>query len=459
MPTFHLNSPMPVPASALARYHEQPTAFERLGPPWDPATVIERTGDCYEGRVVFEVKAAGFATRWEAVHEGGERGVSFVDRQVKGPFTSWKHTHRFVPVDATTSALDDTIEWVAPLGALGAAVGNVESRLDRVFRFRHRRTAEDVRRHAEHDATGAGPLRILLSGASGLLGQQLAAFLGTGGHTIVQLVRRPARNANEATWDPAKGVIDLAPAGRIDAVVHLSGEPVSQRWTPESKAEMIRSREQSTTLIAGAIAAMPVKPAVFISASAVGIYGNRGDERLTEQSAPGTGRFLPEVCTRWERSTQAAKDAGIRTVNLRIGVVLAAGGGALAQLLPPVMAGVGGPVGNGRQGFPWIGVDDLVYMVHWLLTAPVHGPVNAVSPNGVSNREMMTTLGAVVHRPTVIPLPPFAVRAMFGEMGQELLLEGQYVSPAAAVAAGFRFSFPALDDLLRHQLGYPGTSP
>ncbi len=449
-------------AAALAHYHEQPAALERLAPPWETMTVLERSGDCYEGRVVLQVKAGGIATRWEALHTGGRRGEFFVDRQGKGPFVSWEHTHRFIPgpdPEPATSELEDTIVWKAPLGALGAAVGNVEGRLERGFTFRHARTAEDLRRHDAHIKAGGGPMRVLLSGASGLVGRQLIAFLASGGHTVIQLVRRKPRHAGEAEWDPANGRIDLAPVGPIDAVVHLSGESVSKRWTPERKAEIIASREQSTRLLAGAIAALPQRPAVFVSASAVGWYGSRGDEVLTEQSAPGAEGFLPEVCRRWEAATQAARDAGIRTVNLRIGVVLSARGGALAELLTPVLAGVAGPVGSGAQMFPWIAMDDLVYLIHWLLTAAVAGPVNATAPNPVSNRDFMRGIGRVVGRPTILPLPAFAVQTLFGDMGREVLLEGQNAVPAVALASGFRFTFPTLEDALRHELGHPRSTP
>jgi hypothetical protein len=423
-------------------------------------TVLERSGDCYEGRVVLQVKAAGFPTRWEAVHAGGKRGEFFIDTQQKGPFVSWQHTHRFIPVApgtaaaSATSELEDTIVWQAPLGALGAAIGGVQARLERGFAFRHARTAEDLRRHGAHIAAGGKPMRILLSGASGLVGRQLTAFLDTGGHEVIQLVRRAPRGAREARWDPAAGQIDLSAVGEIDAVIHLSGESVSKRWTPERKAEIIASRERSTTLLATAIAALPRRPAVFISASAVGWYGSRGDEVLTEQSAPGATGFLPEVCRRWEAGTQAAKDAGIRTVNLRIGVVLSARGGALAELLPPILAGAGGPVGTGKQMFPWIAIDDLLYLVHWLLTAPVAGAVNATAPTPVTNRAFMQAIGHVVGRPTFMPLPAFAVRALFGEMGREVLLEGQNAIPAVATAAGFQFTFPNLENALRHELGH-----
>lgn len=449
MPVFDKRSPMPVPAAELAAYHERPGALERLVPPWESVRIEARSGDCYEGRVVLRVPAGPLRLRWEALHSGGVRGEFFVDRQGSGPFRSYTHTHRFVPVGPAASELHDHIEWAAPFGALGAAIGGVQRRFDEGFAFRHRRTAEDLRRHATW--TGR-PLRVLVSGASGLVGSHLVPFLTTGGHTVIPLVRRAPR-PGEAAWDPARGTIDLSGVGPIDAVIHLSGESVSKRWTAARKAEILRSREESTRLLATAIAALDPKPAVFVSTSAVGWYGNRGAERITEASGPPASGFLPEVCRRWEAAADPARDAGIRTVHPRIGVVLSARGGALAELLPPVRACVAGPVGSGEQFFPWIAMDDLVYLLHFLLGSTLEGPVNACGPEPVSNRVFMRTLGQVLHRPTVLPLPAPVVRAIFGQMGQEVLLEGQNAVPERALAAGFRFSFPDLDGALRAELG------
>ena len=455
MPTFTKRSTMPASVAALAAYHEQPGALDRLVPPWEKVRVLEREGDCYEGRVLLSVPAGPIRLRWEAVHTGGVRGSFFIDRQARGPFASYQHRHSFLPNVAAqaseppASVLDDTIEWAAPFGALGAAIGGIQQRLDSGFAFRHVRTAEDLRRHADFPR---GPLRILISGASGLVGQQLIPFLTVGGHTVIRLVRRTPK-PGEAFWDPATNVIDLSGVGPIDAVIHLSGESVSKRWTPARKAEILRSREQSTLLLANAIAALPTKPEVFVSASAVGWYGNRGTERLTEASEPGTTGFLPEVCRVWEAATEPARAAGIRTVNLRIGVVVSARGGALAELLPPVRAGVGGVVGSGEQMFPWIAIDDLVHMIHWLLGTKLDGAVNATAPNPVNNRKFMNAVGKAVHRWTIFPLPAPVVRLLFGEMGQEVLLEGQNAVPERALAAGFRFTFVTLDSALRWELG------
>lgn len=469
MPTFNKRTAIPVPVTALAAWHESPAAFERLLPPWEKVNVLSREGDCYNGKLSLTIGRGPFAMHWDAAH-GPEcaKGEYFVDRQVRGPFRSWVHTHRFLTGAAGAGAggqgdqahctLEDEISWEAPLGPIGAAVGRVESRLERGFAFRHARTAEDLTRHSDVAALDcsqprlARPLRVLISGASGLVGAELIAFLRVGGHEVIRLVRR-SPGPGEARWDPAKGEIDLSRVGAIDAVVHLSGESVSTRWTDKAKAEIIASRETSTLLLARAIAALEPRPRVFVSASAVGWYGSRGDEPLTEESQPGASGFLPEVCRRWEEATRPATDAGIRTVNLRIGVVMSARGGALAGLMTPVLWGVGGVVGDGQQMFPWIAMDDLVHLVHWAIYSDVAGPLNATAPRPVTNRELMHTLGRVLHRPVVLPLPAPIVQLLFGEMGREVLLEGQNALPAKALAAGFRFSFPELEPAVRWQLG------
>ena len=296
-------------------------------------------------------------------------------------------------------------------------------------------------------------LRIAIGGGSGLVGSALIPLLKSVGHSVVQLVRRPPRDACEVFWDPAGGVIDDAPLNGLDAAVPLGGTGVAQgRWTAERKAEIRNSRVNSTDLLSRTLAHLNDPPATFICASATGYYGDRGDEMLTEESSPGTG-FLPDVCRLWESATEPARQAGIRVVNLRTGVVLSANGGALRRMLLPFKLGLGGVVGSGRQYMSWIALTDLVGAIEFLLTAEaVSGPVNAVAPNAVSNRDFTRALGRVLRRPTLLPLPAFAVRAAFGEMGEVLLLEGCRVHPTRLENAGFSFLYPELEETLRHEL-------
>jgi hypothetical protein len=239
----------------------------------------------------------------------------------------------------------------------------------------------------------------------------------------------------------------------MDAVVHLAGEPIPGRWTPKKKALILESRFKGTRLIAEAISHLSKPPRVFVCASAIGYYGDRGNEILREESPSGNG-FLAQVCREWEAATEPAARKGVRVVNLRIGIVLGAGGGALAQMLTPFKMGVGGRIGSGNQYMSWIALDDLVGIVHHVLTTEgLRGPVNAVAPNPVTNAEFTRTLGKVLSRPTIFPLPAFVVKLAFGEMGEEALLGSQRVEPARLQATGYKFRSPDLEATLRRAAG------
>ncbi|MGE0479369.1 MAG: TIGR01777 family oxidoreductase [Phycisphaerae bacterium] len=298
------------------------------------------------------------------------------------------------------------------------------------------------------------PMRVTISGASGLVGGPLASFLAAGGHRVDPLVRRePQPGSTEIRWDPGAGNLDPAALEGVDAAVNLSGETIAGTWTAARKAAIRDSRVDSTRLLVRAMCALKRKPRVLISASAVGYYGDRGEAELSEDSSAGRD-FLADVAQQWEAETRPAADAGVRVVNLRIGVVLSPRGGALAQLLAPFRAGLGGVVGDGRQYMSWIALDDLVGLIQFaIFNDALRGPLNATAPNPVTNHEFTKALGRVLHRPTVVPLPAFAVKLMFGEMGETLLLAGQRVLPARALAAGFQFFHPELEDALRFELG------
>jgi len=293
----------------------------------------------------------------------------------------------------------------------------------------------------------------LVAGASGLIGSALVPYLTTGGHTVVRL-GRSGRGADTIMWDPAAGSIDRAALEGFDAVVHLAGETVSGgRWTTEKKARIRDSRSDGTRVLVEALTGLERPPKVLVSASAIGIYGDRGSELLREDS-PSAAGFLADVCKAWEAATAPAAAHGIRVVNLRFGVVLSAAGGALATMLTPFMLGVGGPVGDGSQFMSWIALDDVLDAVLFALTTPtLTGPVNAVAPHSGTNRDFATSLARVLGRPAIIPFPAAAVRLLFGEMGDELLLASTRVDPGRLTAAGFRFRYPELEPALRHLLG------
>jgi uncharacterized protein len=295
---------------------------------------------------------------------------------------------------------------------------------------------------------------IAITGSTGMVGTELVPALEREGHLVRRLVRGAVRDADqEISWDPAAGKIDAAELNGIDAVVHLAGENIAgHRWSKDFKQRILKSRLDGTQLLCGALAKLEMKPSVLVSASATGFYGSRGDEVVDESSPSGSG-FLAEVCREWEAATQPARDAGIRVVNLRIGPILSPKGGALAKMLPPFKAGLGGVVGSGKQYFSWIGLDEVVAAIEFVLKSEqIAGPVNAVTPDAVTNYEFTKTLGRVLGRPTIFPMPAFAARLAFGEMADEMLLGGVRVEPRALTAAGFKFAYPELEPALRHLL-------
>ncbi len=294
------------------------------------------------------------------------------------------------------------------------------------------------------------PPTITISGATGMIGSALVTRLREGGHGVRRLVRS-ARDAQpgDVRWDPASETLDARVLEGSDAIVHLAGAPIARRWTTEHKREIRESRLRGTELIARAVAAMEVKPRVVLSGSAVGYYGDRGDELLDESSAPGND-FLGTLAREWEGAAAPIADAGVRLVLLRTGIVLAPDGGALEKLLLPFKLGVGGPIGGGRQWMSWISLDDhLGAMEHALFTDTLAGPVNLVAPNPVTNATFATTLGRVLKRPALLPLPGFALELVYGEMAHATLLAGQRALPKALMASGFEFQHPTLEQALR----------
>ena len=430
-------------------------AFERLAPPWETPIVDSPFTAPEVGKSVeLQVPVApGVRIRWISEFTEVLPGESFRDVQVTGPFDFFEHTHRFEASTEHESVMEDRIRYTLPLGPVGDFFGasHAAKKLAATFRYRHRVLARDL---AVHSRAGGRTLRVLLTGASGLVGRALTAFLESGGHEVYALTRRPGRSEREIEFHPERGAAHPSEMEGFDAVIHLAGDPIAQgRWT-EAKKRLIRdSRVPFTRRLAETLAALKKPPSVFISASATGFYGDRGDRVLRESDPPGEG-FLPEVCLEWEGATEPAAHAGIRVVHLRTGLVLTAAGGALEPMLPPFSLGVGGPLGNGKQWWSFIALDDLLYLIHHiLLNDRVRGPVNATSPEPVTNATFTRILGRVLNRPAFIPVPKWALEIALGAMTEPLLLASARVNPEKLLDSGFEFSYPDLEGALRHVLG------
>jgi uncharacterized protein (TIGR01777 family) len=454
--TFTLRSPMPASADDLFAWHARPAAFHRLLPPWEDVRVEGLDGPFGDGqRVTIRSNIVGpVRATWVAELFDVEPGRRFRDRQLHGPFAEWTHTHSMIPTDATSSVLEDHIEYRLPLGPLGKAAGGglVRGRLARMFAYRHAVTASDLRRLGTFRDRPA----VAVTGASGLVGTDLCHFLAAGGYPVKRLVRGEAKprtdGTAEVTWTP-DGKVDPKLFEDVDAVIHLAGDNVADgRWDAGKKARIRDSRVGPTRRLAEAVAKAG-RPRVLVSASAIGFYGSRGDEELDETSAAGTG-FFADVCRAWESAADPARAAGVRVVHPRIGVVLSAKGGALAKQLPAFRAGGGAVLGDGRQWVPWVMLGDLVGILHHVLMRDdVSGPVNAVGPVPVTNREFGRVLAAVVRRPYLLTLPAPALRLLFGEFADEGLLASLRVLPRRLRESGFGFDHPELGGALCFVLG------
>jgi uncharacterized protein (TIGR01777 family) len=459
--TFTFASPMPASAADVFAWHARPGAFLRLQPPWEDVKLIRSERPFGDGhRLTMRAKLLGPVTKeWVAELFDVDPGRRFRDRQLRGPFAEWVHTHTMTPDGPDRSALEEHVEYRLPLGFAGRLVGGrmVKERLRAMFAYRHALTASDLSRHARFNDRPR--LTVAVTGSSGLVGSAVCLFLATGGHRVVRLVRgkvepKPFDDGTTArSWNP-RAEVDPRTLDGVDAVIHLAGENLADgRWTDERKKRILDTRVGPTRRLAEAVAKLDRKPAVLVSASAVGVYGDRGDEPLDESAAPGDG-FLADVCKQWEAAAGPAAAAGVRVVHPRIGVVLTPGGGALAKQLPAFRAGGGAVLGDGRQWVSWVTLGDLVGALHHLLmTESLSGPVNCVAPEPVTNREFGRVLARVLNRPYLLTAPAAALRLMVGELADAALLSSTRAVPARLTASGFAFDHPALEPALRFVLG------
>lgn len=477
---FERSLDLPVSQEEAFQYHDRPGALQRLVPPWESITVPQSDGSLRPGsRVVLRMRKFGIPLTWRAEHTEYEPPFRFVDVQRSGPFASWQHEHRFavLPVngaagDATLqSRMTDFIRYRLPLGGLGRLLGGAKIHRDlaQMFAYRHWVTEHDLRVFSRHRLA---PQRIAISGASGLVGTELVSFLQLAGHQVDRIVRQtsqslasskdsPDTGGEIAAWESAEEANKLS---GCDTIIHLAGESIAAgRWSDDKKQRIRDSRVIKTRQLCEHLASLERPPSVLLCASATGIYGDRGDELLTEESAADQS-FLAEVAEQWEAACQPAVDAGIRVVHLRFGLILTPRGGALSKMLLPAKF-AGGSTGSGEQWWSWIAMDDLLAAVyHCLANSAIVGPVNFVSPDPCRNRDFAKTLGRVVGLaglPALIPAPAFGLRLALGEMADALLLASTRVQPSVLQESGFEFQLPDLETALRHMLGRrtaPGES-
>lgn len=388
--------------------------------------------------------------RWDLRHTGYVDGVEFCDEQLRGPFRSWKHRHRFLELHPNSTTMIDEISYELPWYARPLKL-LLTRELTRLFTFRHAQLASDLELHRRWSA--APRKTILIAGASGFIGSALTAFLSTGGHSVIRLVRRSPTRHDERYWDPDRDILDPGVFTGVDVVINLAGAPLLGRWSEKKKRLIKESRVTSASLLARTIASLPKPPELAIMTSATGIYGDTRDTQADENSESGSG-FLAEVCAAWEAATKPIAQSSCRLVNLRIGTVLNARGGALKQMLPPFSLGLGGRLGSGSQYMSWIGMSDLLGMIeHIIYTASISGPFNAVAPIPCTNRQFTDALGRVLHRPTILSLPGLALKGIFGELADSMLLSSSRILATKALSSGYSYLRSDLRSTIEFECG------
>ena len=441
---------MPCDSEFLYRWHTMPRAINRLTPPWENVKVIEHPSSIANDEKV-HVKLEGLID-WKLRILDLEEGKSFSDTQVTGPFSSWTHKHSMQTINGKSSLLVERINFKLPIfnSLLNGLFTKIK--LKPLFDYRFRTMFNDIQMHYKNK--DIKPMKILITGSSGLVGSSLVDFLSSGGHQVSKLVRHATNKEDEVYWDTEKNEIDLEKLEGFDVIVHLAGENIAnKRWSDKQKEKIARSRVDGTNFITEALLKLSSPPSTFICASAIGFYGDRNDELCDEKSAVGEG-FLAETCEQWEQASKGLEEKNIRVVNTRFGIILDPRSGALAKMLPLFKLGAGGDLGDGKQWMSWIALDDVLGVIlHCMTNENIFGPVNTVSPNPVTNKEFTKILAKVLRRLAIFPAPGFALKLALGEMADALLLSSTKVEPLALKETGYDFAYPDLEDALRHMLG------
>jgi uncharacterized protein (TIGR01777 family) len=440
---------MPCDSEFLYRWHTMPRAINRLTPPWEKVKIISHPASLVENEKV-HVRLSGLID-WHLKIFNIIEGKTFSDTQLIGPFLDWTHIHSMQTVNESSSLLVERISFKLPIldSILSSWVCNYK--LKPLFDYRFRTLFHDIKIH--YKLKDKKHMKVLITGSSGLVGSALLDFLASGGHQVFKLVRQDPLSPNEINWNPESQKIDLAKLENFDVIIHLAGENIAnKRWTKSQQKKIADSRILGTRFLVDSINKLQNPPHTFISASAIGFYGDRGEEILSENSSAGSD-FLADTCIKWEQETKSFKNKSIRVVNARFGIILDPRAGALSKLLPIFWIGGGGILGNGKQWMSWIALDDVLgSLMHIINTPSISGPVNIVAPNPLKNSDFTKVLAKVMFRPALFPAPAFALRLALGKMADALLLSSTRVEPKILNETGFEFSYPDLESALKHMI-------
>lgn len=445
---FEYASELPFSREEVFAWHMRDGALDRMIPPWVHAKVLKRGDPSQIGSVtILQMGRGPLSIKWIAEHVGFTPGREFIDVQKKGPFKFWRHIHR-VEEKGARCVFKDIIEY-EPSFFLSSSY--VENELKRQLVFRHKQLLSDLSLYKTYDQT---PRRILVSGSHGMVGSSLCPFLKAAGHDVWRLQRGNSDLSMKVVgWDPSRDGADRDSFEGFDVVLHLAGENIgAKKWNERQKSKIFQSRCRDTWLLSHMLSRLKKPPKVFLSASAIGIYGDRKEEALTEESSLGND-FLSDVCIHWEEASEVLRQMDIRTCVLRFGYILSPKGGILGQMLPAFKACLGGKMGNGEQVMPWVALDDAVRAIyHSMMTDALQGPVNVVAPKPVTQEVFAKTLAMVLHRPCIANIPAWLLRILLGERADALILRSVNVLPKKLDKGGFVFRYEDLEDYFRESL-------
>ncbi|NQY79866.1 MAG: TIGR01777 family protein [Candidatus Caenarcaniphilales bacterium] len=446
---------IPCDAGYLYKWHNMPKALDRLIPPWEKVMVNKHPEKLENGSEVdIKLLLGPLGLRWNLEIHDVVEGKQFCDSQVSGPFSKWTHKHQMQELNNDNSLLVESVGFKMPIfHSLGSKHFAI-NKLKKLFKYRFQVITNDIKRHYRYKERTN--MKILVVGASGLVGSALVDFLSSGGHQVISLGRS---DENEVSWTVPEGdnpgeIKNKEKLEGLDAVVHLAGENIaSKRWSDVQKQKIRDSRVKGTEFLVNELTKLENPPKTLICASAIGFYGDSEDS-LFDEGSNSADDFLGRTCQEWEDATAAAKEKGIRVVNTRIGVVLDPRDGALAKMLPIFQIGGGGNLGHGKQWMSWVALDDVVGAIHHcIMNEDISGPVNLVAPEPVQNKEFTKILAKVLFRPALFPAPAFALKLALGEMADALLLSSTKVDSKILRETGYEFSYPTLESALRHMLG------